>query len=480
MAGLGAPRSGRSSVLRAVAAAVAATCHPADVHLYGLDCGGGALLPLSALPHTGAVVSREQVDRVSRLTERLGEEVRRRQRLLAEQGFASVAEQRLAVAEDERLPHLVVLLDRWEGFVAAFETFDGGRLVDAWTQLLAEGGAAGITVVLGVDRTGLLGRTSTLLDDKLVLRMTDPGDFSAIGLPARSVPAAMPAGRGFRAGPGAEGPVETQVALLDADPAGTAQVAALQRTAKELTARHADLPERLRPFRVDVLPTRVELQRALREFGEPAEPTRLGVAVGGDTLRLHCLDLLEDGPGLLVAGPRRSGRSTVLAVLAEQALARGHRVGVVTARRSPLLALAGREGVVAALTADADREAVAAATAALAPAEGEPPSLLLVDDLELLGLDGPLPDGLVAHLESLRDSGCAVVAAGGVEELQSMYRGPVVALKRQRTGVLLAPRGANDGDLFGLRLSRSVLGGPAGRGLLVRAGTGVGVQVLLP
>ena len=43
----------------------------ADVHLYGIDCGNGALLPLAALPHCGAVVPRTQTERAARLLRRL-------------------------------------------------------------------------------------------------------------------------------------------------------------------------------------------------------------------------------------------------------------------------------------------------------------------------------------------------------------------------------------------------------------------------
>lgn len=37
---------------------------------------------------------------------------------LADSGFADVTEQRSVVRPDERLPHLVGFLDRWEGFTA--------------------------------------------------------------------------------------------------------------------------------------------------------------------------------------------------------------------------------------------------------------------------------------------------------------------------------------------------------------------------
>ena len=95
----GAPRSGRSQLLRTIAGALALTHSSADVHLYGIDCGNGALLPLTDLPHCGAVVSRAQTERATRLLRRLAAELSRRQELLAAAGFADIAEQRAAVPE---------------------------------------------------------------------------------------------------------------------------------------------------------------------------------------------------------------------------------------------------------------------------------------------------------------------------------------------------------------------------------------------
>src|SRR5690242_2509409 len=112
---VGAPRSGRSQALRTIAAAAASASSVADLHLYGLDCGNGALLPMSKFPHCGAVAQRTDVERASRLLHRLHEEVQRRQRVLGEGGFADLTEQRAASPVAGRLPHILLLLDRWEG-----------------------------------------------------------------------------------------------------------------------------------------------------------------------------------------------------------------------------------------------------------------------------------------------------------------------------------------------------------------------------
>ncbi len=68
----GAPRSGRSQLLRTIAGTLALAHSCADVHLYGIDCGNGALLPLTELPHCGAVVNRSQTERATRLLQAAG------------------------------------------------------------------------------------------------------------------------------------------------------------------------------------------------------------------------------------------------------------------------------------------------------------------------------------------------------------------------------------------------------------------------
>src|SRR4029079_7157961 len=123
----GAARSGRSSLLRTLGGAVAAHTSPADVHIYGIDCGTGALQPVSELPHCGAVVAREQTDRVERLLSKLRNDIARRQQVLAAQGFAGLAEQRAATSGSERLPWMLLLLDWWEGEVAALGQHGHGR-----------------------------------------------------------------------------------------------------------------------------------------------------------------------------------------------------------------------------------------------------------------------------------------------------------------------------------------------------------------
>jgi S-DNA-T family DNA segregation ATPase FtsK/SpoIIIE len=477
----GSARSGRSTALRSLAGAVAGSCSPYDVHLYAIDCGAGALLPLVALPHCGAVVGRDQPDRVERLLAALSAEVSRRQQLLAGAGFASLAEQRAAAPAAERLPWMVLLLDRWEGFVGAFEHYDYGRLVTTVLRLLREGAAVGLRGVFAGDRSGLGGQVSTVFDRRLVLRMADPADYGYAGFNERSVPSEMPPGRALEQ-VAANGPLrESQVGLLGDDVSGTGQVAALQALARSCASRYGRLPRGLRPLHVDELPVRVTYREALALDPEALAPSRLWslIGVGGDALGPAGIDLLADGPGFMVAGPPRSGRSTTLHTMVDSLLdpaVGGGLVPVVliSPRRSPLSGLSGRRGVLGVLDGTAEEADLNALL------EDEDRYVVVVDDAELLD-ETDLDDALVRVLRSARDGEHAVIVGGTTQDLGRGYRGFMSDTRRSRSGLLLSVESADDGDIFGLRLPRNAsLGGPVGRGLFVVTGVPTQIQVALP
>ncbi|MFG1618850.1 FtsK/SpoIIIE domain-containing protein [Nonomuraea wenchangensis] len=494
----GAARSGRSTALRTIAGSIAAHTSPADVHLHAIDCGSGALLPLVAIPHCGAVVTRDQLDRVERLLNRLRAEIGRRQQLLAEAGHASLAEYRQA---GHRLPWLVFMMDRWEGFVAAFESYDYGRLIEALLQLLREGPAVGLRAVITSDRSGLLGQVSTVFDDRLLLRLSDSADYGLAGFPLKGLPSSVPPGRALSLGD--HGIIEHHIALLSPDPAGPAQVAALQSLARAVPvplsydsatgtgtgagggygrggAAHAVSSSGGRggwrwpgqpPLRVDALPMRITVAETfgLDPSFRPPSPLWALVGAGGDALAPLGLDLLAHGPAAVIAGPARSGRSSALLTAARSLIERGTPVIAVTPRRSPLR---GLDGLLAVLDGNAGNLAELVADLN--------DYVVLVDDAELVNADSPLGMALEEVLRSGRDGDHALLVAGTTGDLAVAYRGFVAEARKSRTGVLLAVQGQTDGDLFNIRLPRGTVGGPPGRGFLVTTGTITPIQAALP
>ena len=53
-----------------------------------------------------------------------------------------------------------------------------------------------------------------------------------------------------------------------------------------------------------------------------------------------------------------------------------------------------------------------------------------------------------------------LVIAGGADDICTGFSGWQVDAKKSRQGALLSPQGTTDGDLIGVRLPRSIVGGP--------------------
>ncbi|GAB2899327.1 FtsK/SpoIIIE domain-containing protein [Streptomyces mayteni] len=446
----GQPRSGRSQLLRTIAGSLAWVHSAADVHIYGIDCGNGALNALTKLPNCGAVVSRTQIERVRRLLRRLRQELDRRQELLARDALADISEQRSVAAQENRLPHIVVLLDRWEGWGNTLGEIDHGALTDELYTLMREGASVGIHLIIAGDRTVLSGRIATLTEDRYALRLSDRGDYTNVGLSARKVPENIPDGRMIRN----QVATQIQVAVLADELSGQAQAAALEAIGAWANERDAAVPRAKRPLRVDVLPSRLTFEDAWEMRDPEASESRLWglVGVGGDELMGYGPDLGQGTPAFVVGGPAKSGRSTVLTMLAKSYLKRGIRLVIAAPRPSPLRELAGQEGVVQVFTGDnltnkEVREAMS--TSSLAD-----PIVFVMDDGEdLRRCDAG--DELKTLLNQGSELGRYLILGGDEADLGSGFSGWQVDVKKARRGVLLSPSSHRVGELIGVKLPRS-------------------------
>ncbi|MEU6196712.1 FtsK/SpoIIIE domain-containing protein [Streptomyces sp. NPDC047061] len=447
---IGSPRSGRSQTLRTLAAALVRAHGTADLHLYGLDCGNGALQALTGLPHCGAVVDRGEAERVVRLTNRLTTEVARRRALLGRHGVADLTELRRNLPEEERPAHIVLLLDRFEAFEREYSAFDQGSVLDAMVLLMREGAGVGVHLVISGDRVLGQSRFSATTEDKLVLRLNERNDYSTVGLTVRNVPEDLPAGRALQP----KDSTSAQIALVDGtDPSGAAQTRALAALAERSTQRDAGVPAERRPFRVDVLPDRLGFEEALSRRPKHVSPLWAMVGVGGDELSAQGTDLSQV-PSFVIGGPPRSGRSTVLLTMARSLLDLGTKILVVTPRTSPLRGLAGHPGVVGLFT-DADVE-VADFRAALGKVDS-PAGAILVDDAELM-INSELDNDLASLARGSAGDGWGLIVAGNNEVLLGGLSGWQSIVRRNRCGALLSPRSASDGELVGARLPRGLIG----------------------
>ncbi|MFG2493205.1 FtsK/SpoIIIE domain-containing protein [Streptomyces caniferus] len=468
---IGSPRQGRSQTLRTIAGAMA-FAHPADkLHMYGIDCGNGALLPIEGLPHCGAITQRTQPDRVARLLARLNEELGRRQEMLAARGSADLAELRRALPEAERPPHIVLFIDRWEVFDKQLGEYDSGNLLNAVLTLLRDGASVGIHLLMTGDRALFSSRVNGSTEDKLVLKLNEKSEYGQIGITQRNVPDEIPPGRAFRAADKAE----VQIALLTPNPEGQAQAGALQQIAAHCREQAAHLPATTRPFRVDTLPDRLTWEQAAQYVPRRLPSTRWALAgIGGDELTALGPDFSVT-PTFIVSGPARSGRSTVLSTLAMSLLSVRTPIVIGAPARSPLRRLAGRPGVLAVFD-ESDIDPAALEQALAAAPQG---AVVILDDADLL-LKSKAESVLTPIAKSGAETGRGLILAGQTDRLSSGFSGWHTEARRNRTGLLLKPQNMSDGELIGVKIPRSRLGATRPGRAILHLGDGVLRTVQVP
>lgn len=312
--------------------------------------------------------------------------------------------------------------------------------------------------MLAGDRVLGSSRFSGTTEDKIVLKLNDRQDYSSVGVPSKSAPSDPAPGRGIRTLDLAE----AQIAVLTGDLSGAAQGQFLTTLGAALAEREAGVPQERRPLRLDVLPDRIAYRDAI-PLHTRRGPMRPLVAVGGDSLTSLGPDL-ADVPTFVVAGPPRTGRSTVLLTAAHSLLAEGTGLVLLVPRRSPLRDLEGRPGVAAVIT---DAQVTVEEFRQVLGDIPQDNAVVVVDDAELfMGADIDADLALLARGGA--GNGWGVLAAGNAESLALSLVSWMGQVKRNRTGMLLSPQGLADGEVIGVKLSRGVVGQAPqpGRGLL--------------
>ncbi|HZG96175.1 MAG TPA: FtsK/SpoIIIE domain-containing protein, partial [Mycobacteriales bacterium] len=459
----GVAGSGTSTTLATLALSLAARHRVDELHLYVMDFGSQLLTPLVDLPHVGAVIKPAERERQERLVRWLRAEVGRRQSLRQPLADRAVRARDAAVPTGPSAapPAVVLLLDNWSGFEAAFDDLAGVGVRDDLVRVIADGPALGIFAVLSADRVmAVPTAVSALIPEKLVLRLSDQHDYGMFGLPVRDLPA-FPPGRAIDA----SSRCEVQVARPGG--AGLAGAVAAVDAAAALGGRCGTGAGA--PRRIETLPDEVKVA----DLGDRPRVGRdewwLPVGIGDRTLTPVGLRL-ADGEHALVAGAGRSGRTSLLCALAGSVTQHlpDARVVVVAGLRSAL-----RD--VAACSAVYHPAELAGAVAAVV--ESGRPTLLLIDDAERIDDDSGC---LRRHLVAARP-GDRVVAAGRADVLRTSYGHWTELLRRSRQGVVLKPQPAVDGDLWGLVLPRRRTQPFAtGRGFLVSDGDVELVQAVRP
>lgn len=472
---VGAPQSGKSTVLRTLACALALTHTPAEVQVYCLDFGGGGLSALRDLPHVGGVAGRADPTAVRRTVGEVVTLLANRERRFADSGVESMAAWRQRRAATTARPSadpfgdVFLVVDGWATLRGEYD-----ELEPLITDLATRGLSYGVHVVAAATRwLDFRPAIRDLFGSRLELRLGDPTDSLVARRAAGNVPEQTP-GRGITA---------ESLHFLTALPqltAGTDTAELVKGIASGWPGPAAPLVRLLPP----VLPY-AELDNAT------ATGLRIPVGVAESDLRPVLLDFAAE-PNFVVFGETECGKSSFLRALATSIMSgfapEQARVILVDYRRG-LMDLAEAVHVIGyGTTATQTTELIDSAAGYLqarAPGPEVTPAQLrerswwtgpelfvLVDDYDLVagGPANPL-QALAEHLPHARDVGLHLVLArrtGGAARAQ--YEPIAQRLRELSTAGLVMAGSPDEGALVGPVRPGPL---PPGRGRLVTRREGV-------
>jgi DNA segregation ATPase FtsK/SpoIIIE, S-DNA-T family len=412
----GSARTGRTTALRTIAQRATRQLTETQLQLYVIDCAGGGLATLATRPHCGALLTQHDPDAIGLLVSRLSDEVALRQRRPAADPSTSTE------------PRLLLLIDGWENLVDAVDgvhAHDPGSILDGLLRLLREAPASQLTIAITAGSTNLTSRLTSLIQRSY-------GLGEQLGAPPGRA-TKLPGGNQVQFGwprPTAADPGDKSIEVRS--PIGGPG-----------------------PIYIRSLPDRID-RRDLAPVAA-SRPTSVLLGVGGDAADPIAIDLLGGDGRWLIAGPARSGRTTLLVSMLQQLTRASIDVLVAAPTRSLLSGAATDLGLAPLDPSSAGFDHFSA------PARG--PRILLVDDGGTFA-DQPLEGQLLAFVASAGCGQRGVVVSARSDDATLGYRGLAAAVRRSGAGILLQP-GPTEGELLGLRLPRAPAAPPVGRGLLV-------------
>ncbi len=305
LAVVGAPQSGKSTLLRTLFTSFMVTHSPRDVQLYGLDFGGGLLRIFESAPHVGAICGKAERDKVRRLVRQMQKIIEDREFLFRERNIDSMATYRMrrraGELQDAPFGDVFLVIDNFAQFQQDFEQLESDLV-----EIVATGLTYGVHVVLAANRWAEI--RSKLRDNigrRLELRLNDPIESEVGKVPAAALPLGVP-GRGLT-----KEKLQFHAALpvirSSEERAATRDVPVQESLAKLM--QHLKCTwngESAAPIRM--LPSMVTLQNLL------LSPEQEGVPLGIEEFRLHTvsIDLLTAAPHFIVLGDMECGKTTLL------------------------------------------------------------------------------------------------------------------------------------------------------------------------
>ncbi|MGO2746721.1 type VII secretion protein EccCa [Microbacterium sp.] len=305
MAVVGAPLSGKSTLLRTTMLAIALTHTPQEVQFFVIDFGGGSFSGLQGFTHLSGLATRSEPDIVRRTVAEVTSLLNAREVYFRENGIDSIDTYRQRRAQgivDDGYGDIFLMVDGWGTLRSEFD-----MLETAIQAIAARGLTYGVHVVIAASRwMEIRASIKDLIGTRVELRLGDPSD-SEVNRKAATNVTAIP-GRGLNSSG-----LQMLTALPRID--GSDDASSLANGIEDLASRVASAWHGPAGPKLRLLPERIthdELKTvAAAASPEGVEPREILLGIDEANLAPFAMDPVEE-PLLYLYGDADSGKSSML------------------------------------------------------------------------------------------------------------------------------------------------------------------------
>lgn len=302
---VGAPLSGKSTVIRTAMLALCLTHTPLEVQFFVLDFGGGSFSGLTGLAHLSGLATRSEPDVVRRTVAEVTGILNRREVYFRKNGIDSIdtyRQRRAAGKADDGYGDIFLLIDGWGTLRAEFEALEASI-----QSIAARGLTYGVHIVITAARWfELRANIKDLIGTRIELRLGDPSD-SEIDRKAAANVTALP-GRGL----GQSG-LQMLTALPRID--GVAEASSLANGIEHLVTELAAGWTGPEGPKLRLLPERIELEQIRPLVASDSRDIVLGIDEAD--LAPFTIDPTAE-PHVFLYGDAGSGKSSMLRTYAHE------------------------------------------------------------------------------------------------------------------------------------------------------------------
>lgn len=290
----GTSGTGKTNMIKTIVYSLGLHYSPKDVHIYGIDFGGGTTSFLETIPHVGGIVRKNDDEKLKKLKQMINDEITRRNNIFVKHHIDSLEDYREAIDKD--IPAWFIFVENIAGLLKDYSDMEGFLV-----NLSKEGRSKGIYLIItSSTSTDVRYKIKENITNNICFQLNDRGDYiDLVGKGNYYLPNIT--GRAFVKG---NPPLLIQAALYYE---GENELQRSRSLLKELEEMD-QLYDGPRPKKIPVMPSNISMMSLLSSY---KDFNKLPVGMSYSDMETSYIDL-SDKYNFIVSGMPHSGKSRYL------------------------------------------------------------------------------------------------------------------------------------------------------------------------